>query len=286
MSKCEILLVDDEPAVLWMTGRVLEDQGYRVTMASSGEVAVEALDRKDFDLVITDLNMYQTDGITVLKKARVQNPEALVLLHTASDPVTISDTLPIGFDDYIAKPCRSDELLKQVADCLQKLEHKSDMRDKEGSGKDLVYPFPGRRRHPRYTIRRITSYSYVDKRFLTLTLDLGLGGMKIKSHCYLPNDEHLNFKLILKDNPIWPKGRVAYNGFLPNEESVLGIQFMDLSDQDSLSLQNHLVTLEGLPKPRGMLSAGERAGTEEASRKTAEELRRPKGERTCQRNHP
>ena len=74
MKGYQILLVDDDLNVLTVIASSLEENGYQVTTASSGEVALDALTINEFDLVITDLNMYEIDGLTVLKSAKEANP--------------------------------------------------------------------------------------------------------------------------------------------------------------------------------------------------------------------
>jgi len=118
-----ILIVDDSPAILTVIASALEDKGYQVTTASSGEVAIETLSIKDFDLVITDLNMHETDGIAVLKKAKELNPVCGVMILTGSRDVTFAiEALRVGADDYILKPCNLSELWERVAKCLERSE--------------------------------------------------------------------------------------------------------------------------------------------------------------------
>jgi len=101
-----------------------------------------------------------------------------------------------------------------------------------------------RRAHPRYAVHRIASYHYKETSVLTLTLDLGLGGMKIKTHCPLPKDESLRIKLVLGANSIWVKGTVAYSQLTPDMEAVSGIRFKTVSKADRVSLMNCLANLE------------------------------------------
>jgi len=121
VNKCEILLVDDDPHVLTLITRTLENQGYQITSKPSGEAAVDELSRKDFDLVITDFEMDGTDGLAVLRKARERNPQARVILSTGHI-ISRVFALSLGFDDYIPKPSSLGELLTGVAKCLEKLE--------------------------------------------------------------------------------------------------------------------------------------------------------------------
>ena len=120
---------------------------------------------------------------------------------------------------------------------------------------------PLRRSHARYSLKKIVSYCYEEKRFLTFTLNLGLGGMKIKTHYNLPEGEISDFTLVLGDTSIGLKGRTVYSHALPGKQIVSGIEFMDLSERDRNTLRDHLATLGQLPKKRGMRSPSERPAT-------------------------
>lgn len=128
---------------------------------------------------------------------------------------------------------------------------------------------PLRRSHQRYPTNRIVSYCHKGKRFLTLTLNLGLGGMKIKTHYRLPEDELLDFNLVLGDVSIGLKGRTVYSDFLSGKQRVSGIQFVELSEQSRSTLHNYLAALEEWPK-KGMARAGNRISTQ--GRKNREKL--------------
>ena len=111
MKEYEILLVDDDSNILTVIASALEHRGYQVTTASSGEAAIDALGMKDFDLVITDLNMPETDGIAVVKKARELNRDYGVMILTGSgDATLVTEALRVGADNYILKPCKLAEL--------------------------------------------------------------------------------------------------------------------------------------------------------------------------------
>jgi DNA-binding response OmpR family regulator len=123
MKKQNILLVDDDPTILGLIAFALEDRGYRVTTASGGEAAIDALRKKRFDLVITDLNMPGTDGIGVVKKAKDLHRDCGVMMLTgSSDRTLVAKALRVGADDYMLKPCRLPELWKRVDNCLERSE--------------------------------------------------------------------------------------------------------------------------------------------------------------------
>ena len=125
MKKYHLLLVDDDPFILEGIGEDLESNGYKVTRASSGEMAVTLLESMDFDLVITDLVMESTDGIQVLQKTKLLKPEVQVIILTGyGDMDSAIEALRNQADDYLLKPCESQEMIFRVKNCLEKQELK------------------------------------------------------------------------------------------------------------------------------------------------------------------
>lgn len=74
-----ILVVDDDPQVLSLFGRILEKGGYSVRLVSSGNRFLEALGEEPFDLVVMDLSMPQPDGFELLKRLKTEMPGLKVL---------------------------------------------------------------------------------------------------------------------------------------------------------------------------------------------------------------
>ena len=125
MQEYSILLVDDDPFITKATGDDLKRKGYGVTTADSGEKAIELLENATFDLIITDLVMESIDGIGVLKRAKEIRPETMVMILTGFGGMASAiDALRFGADDYMLKPCESEEMYFRVSNCLEKLELK------------------------------------------------------------------------------------------------------------------------------------------------------------------
>jgi YesN/AraC family two-component response regulator len=123
MKKYNILLIDDDPLILEGLGGYLETNGYHVTRASSGEMAVDLLALIDFDLVITDLVMEKMDGLQVLKKTKELDRDIQVILLTGyGDLDTAIKALRNQADDFLLKPCESEEMILRVQNCLKKQE--------------------------------------------------------------------------------------------------------------------------------------------------------------------
>ena len=117
----QILLVDDEEVILAVLARELRLIHYEVSIASGGEEALALIKSSRFDAVITDLDMPDIDGISVLKLSKQQSPETCVLILTGyGDMNSAIDALRLGADDYLIKPCDTDELLYRLDRCLEK----------------------------------------------------------------------------------------------------------------------------------------------------------------------
>ncbi len=115
-----ILVADDELGVRESLAEVLRDAGYAVETAIDGTAALEALDARDFAIVITDLRMPGADGLAVLRKLREVAPQTVPLVMTAHGSVeTAIEALRAGAADYILKPVVFDDVLAKVARVLE-----------------------------------------------------------------------------------------------------------------------------------------------------------------------
>lgn len=132
--KYNILLVDDEPMMLNNIGRLLENEGYRVTRAENGEKALQCLGESGFDLVLTDLVMNKVDGMVVLEQAKKTDPDIMVIMLTGfADMKVAINAIKLGADDFMLKPAESEEIYFRVKRCLEnkELKQKVDLRTRE-----------------------------------------------------------------------------------------------------------------------------------------------------------
>ena len=117
-----ILVVDDDESLRRVTQVQLEEEGYTVMTAASGEDSQSILLRSPQDLVITDFSMPGMSGVDLLKQVRAEYPETTVVLVTAFGTVESAiEAMKFGAYDYITKPVNPDSLRHVVARALDHL---------------------------------------------------------------------------------------------------------------------------------------------------------------------
>ena len=118
--QARILVVDDEESIRDLLRLVLTGQGYSVVTANSGEEAIEYLDARRFDLVITDLVMPGVNGVEVLRAAKRIDPNYPVMVITGYPSVeTVTKLVRLGAEDYVTKPFNIDVVRVTVAKLLE-----------------------------------------------------------------------------------------------------------------------------------------------------------------------
>jgi DNA-binding NtrC family response regulator len=122
MARNRILVVDDEKNQREIYRLILEDAGYRVTTAQSGEQALRLVRENGFDLVLTDYKMTGMDGLTLLGELVRLDPSIIVVMMTAHGSIeSVKEALRGGAFDYLEKPVDRDQLLKVVESALDRL---------------------------------------------------------------------------------------------------------------------------------------------------------------------
>lgn len=121
MTRPNILVAEDDPAIGTALQRALRHEGYDVRRAADGAAALEALDARDADLVILDIAMPRVDGLEVCRRLRSAGNRTPVLMLTARR--TVGDRvegLDAGADDYLPKPFSLDELCARIRALLRR----------------------------------------------------------------------------------------------------------------------------------------------------------------------
>ena len=114
--KKTVLLVDDTASIRSLVSATLEEAGYRVLAGVDGVDGLRHLDGQPIDLVITDLNMPNMDGIELIRQIRVHNgyPHIPILLFSTESAEVKQKAREAGATGMIEKPMMKENMLVQV----------------------------------------------------------------------------------------------------------------------------------------------------------------------------
>jgi len=127
-SKGRILVVDDEKSMREILEIFLENEGYSVSVAANGELAVEALKKDIFDLVISDMKMPRMGGLELLKNVKENSPDTIFVVMTAFGTTESAvEAMKLGAYDYIQKPFQMDDIRLVVKNALEKQKLQKDV---------------------------------------------------------------------------------------------------------------------------------------------------------------
>lgn len=119
LSRASILLVDDEPLVLEMFSAVLSEEGYDVITASNAYEAIDLLEKRSFDVLISDVLLEEMDGFEIQAIAKNKYPSiGVVLITGAPNPIDAQRACIFGIN-YLAKPTGFAALLKATEQALE-----------------------------------------------------------------------------------------------------------------------------------------------------------------------
>jgi len=111
VESARILVVDDERSMREMLAILLKREGHEVSVAESGRGAIDLLNQKPFDLVVSDARMPDVDGLEVLRHARSINPSVIAIMVTAyGSPDLLRGVAQLGVNDYVEKPFNTEVL--------------------------------------------------------------------------------------------------------------------------------------------------------------------------------
>src|ERR671925_96471 len=106
-----VLIIDDEKSHAEAVAESLARVGYECVVATSGQAGADKIEKEEFDVILTDLRMEDVDGLTLLRKAKQELPDAEVVLITGhGDVKTAVEAIKQGAAHYLLKPINMAEL--------------------------------------------------------------------------------------------------------------------------------------------------------------------------------
>ncbi len=118
--KPRILVVDDEESIREFLNIMLKKEGYDVTCVEDGQIAINILQKRNFDMIISDLQMPNVTGMELLKHVKEGYPEIVFMMITAFGTAdTAVEAMKMGAYDYLSKPFKIDEVRINISNALR-----------------------------------------------------------------------------------------------------------------------------------------------------------------------
>jgi two-component system response regulator MprA len=122
--KANILLVEDDPAVLSSLKRRLDFEGYSVDLAETGTEAIERFSAKRPDLILLDLMLPEIDGFQIIEEVRSSSNVPILIITAKSGVGDLVSGFERGADDYLVKPFVIEELLARIRALIRRASQK------------------------------------------------------------------------------------------------------------------------------------------------------------------
>ncbi len=126
----KILVIDDDEVTRILLQEVLEKEGYEVQLAVSGEMAVQWIQKRQYAIILSDIRMFDLDGMAVLREVkRLQNSSVVILMTGFGSMEGAIEAIQEGAFDYVSKPFQVHELKAIIARAVKYLESFRNCRD-------------------------------------------------------------------------------------------------------------------------------------------------------------
>lgn len=124
----KILIIDDDVKMLELLEKVLLRKGYLVEVTSKPREALEKFESDGFDIVVTDINMPEINGLEILRQIKSISPNTIVIMITAFATVSSAvESMKLGAYDYIIKPFNMEEFVLIIQRAAEQVELKKEV---------------------------------------------------------------------------------------------------------------------------------------------------------------
>jgi len=136
----KILVVDDEVGIRRLIKMYLEQENFVVEEARDGNESLNRALKTDYDVILLDLMLPETDGIHVAKKLRKEKNTPIIMITAKSEESSRLQAFEVGADDYIVKPFSPRELVLRVKALLRRVTNPKYKETEKPAKNLLIYP--------------------------------------------------------------------------------------------------------------------------------------------------
>ncbi|MCH7402989.1 ATP-binding protein [Belliella kenyensis] len=118
LSQVSVLMAEDNDVNALVLGKILKKWGYEFDRVTNGVEALEAIGKKEYDIILMDIQMPLMDGLECTSKIKEISNTPVIALTAAIEQEVIKALEAVGFDEYVSKPIDADELHQKINDLL------------------------------------------------------------------------------------------------------------------------------------------------------------------------
>ena len=171
-----ILLIEDDPAIIRLLKIALETNDYKAIVAKNGITGISLFLSEHPDLILLDLGLPDVDGMEVINQVRAISKTPIIVVSARSDEEEKVECLDNGADDYVTKPFNVQELMARIRVCLRKV-NKVDNTNQIFETKDLKIDFD---KYLAYLNNEPIHFTPIEFKILKLLIDNRANYIKIK----------------------------------------------------------------------------------------------------------
>lgn len=123
----QILLVEDNPAIVMGLEYLLKEEGYGVTIAEEKEQAERLLRSEKFDLILLDVSLPDGDGFELCREIKEKDLAPVIFLTARDEEKDVVLGFDLGADDYVTKPFRNRELISRIKNVFRRYNDQNEL---------------------------------------------------------------------------------------------------------------------------------------------------------------
>ena len=123
----QILLVEDNPAIVMGLEYLLKEEGYGVTIAEEKEQAERLLRSEKFDLILLDVSLPDGDGFELCREIKEKDLAPVIFLTARDEEKDVVLGFDLGADDYVTKPFRNRELISRIKNIFRRYNNQKEL---------------------------------------------------------------------------------------------------------------------------------------------------------------
>lgn len=176
-----ILLIEDDPAIIRLLKIALETNDYKAIVAKNGITGISLFLSEHPDLILLDLGLPDVDGMEVISQVRAISKTPIIVVSARSNEEEKVECLDSGADDYVTKPFNVQELMARIRVCLRKV-NKIDNTNQIFETKDLKIDFD---KYLAYLNNEPIHFTPIEFKILKLLID---NRGKVLTHKFIQNE--------------------------------------------------------------------------------------------------